>query len=286
MFLNALSQGWVIAVVAGGVSILFGLALMRVRKNAAFNVRGVKKKVAMLKTFERRFFETLCDALDHDYVIFAKVPVLEVVEPARQVGVTKAKQLNRDLSSFCFDYVICRKNDFSVIAVVELECFDKNVPLKEKQHNSAVVGELCKAAKLKLFFFDVRQDYSGVDIRRLITGSSRCTPKSPPAEDVVKHTTKQKVLTNADTAAKTDCDSPSLLTEHIGQTSCPQCYSQLVTKVAVKGSHVGERFLMCKKYPYCDYRVLLSDAKIVSLQSNSTSQVSEPIAKGYSDWSG
>lgn len=286
MSLNALSQGWVIAVVAGGVSILFTIALLRVRKNAAFNVRGIKKKVAMLKTFERTFFETLSDALDHDYVIFAKVPVLEVVEPGRKVSASKSKHIARDLSSFCFDYVICRKKDFSVVAVVELECFDKDVPLKEKQHNSAVVSELCKAAKLKLFFFDVRQDYSGVDIRRLITGSSSCAPKSQPIKSAAQKTKQHKVVMHAETDVKTDCDSPSLLTEHIGQTSCPQCYSQLLTKVAVKGSHVGERFLMCKKYPYCDYRVLLSDAKIVSLQSNSSSQVSDPAAKGYSDWSG
>ena len=58
------------------------------------------------------------------------------------------------------------------------------------------------------------------------------------------------------------------------------------TKSKEKAYAVIRYELQCQLYPYCDYRVLLSDAKIVSLQSSNTSQVSEPVAKGYSDWSG
>ena len=56
--------------------------------------------------------------------------------------------------------------------------------------------------------------------------------------------------------------------------------------MAVKGKRIGEKFLMCRKYPYCDYRVAMND-KMVAKQvkgdvSNGDSTVVRP---GFSDWS-
>ncbi|GAA6138840.1 DUF2726 domain-containing protein [Arenicella sp. 4NH20-0111] len=274
MSLSVVSQGWLIALLVILVASMFVYALFSAGGSAASRVAGMKKKSRLFSASERKFFETLSDALDYDYHIFAKVSVLEIVEPGPKLSKGRFKSLKNELEKERFDYVVCKKGDLSVAAVIELECFDKAVSRKRKQKRSALFSELCKATKLKLFYFDTRQDYLGVDIRRLITGSSKVTLTDQ----------KQSGDDRGIRQANERVESPSLITEHVGQNSCPDCHSDLVTKVAVKGKHIGERFLMCRKYPYCEYRVLLKEPNVVNMRSVGT-QTKEP-KKGFSDWSG
>lgn len=275
MFLNVLSQGWLIILLVLVVSTVFIYALFSVRGSASTRVDGMKRRSRLFSASERKFFETLSDALDYDYHIFAKVSVLEIVESGPKISKGRFKSLSKELESERFDYVVCKKSDLSISAVIELECFDRGVSKKRKQKRSALISELCKTCKLRLFYFDTRQDYLGVDIRRLITGSSKVTKPVEPKE--AKNQRPPLELSEL-------CESQSLITEHIGQNSCPDCHSELVTKVAMKGKHIGERFLMCRKYPYCEYRVLLKDRNVVNLRSAEAKAVVPK--KGFSDWSG
>ncbi|MFT5573150.1 MAG: ssDNA-binding Zn-finger/Zn-ribbon topoisomerase 1 [Cryomorphaceae bacterium] len=56
----------------------------------------------------------------------------------------------------------------------------------------------------------------------------------------------------------------------------------MVTKVAVKESRIGEKFLMCRKYPYCDYKLPVSDEKVLKMQKKEQHQAAKP---GFGDWS-
>jgi len=271
MFVDVLSQGWMVAIVAAGISAVFIFSLVRLRDKPGRRVAGLQRKSRMFSVSERKFFESLTDALDYDFHIFAKVGVLEIIERGPKMSKFRFNKLNTDLEAERFDYVVCKKSDLSVSAVIELECFDRRIPRARKQKRNAMISELCKASKLRLFYFDTRQDYLGLDIRRLITGSSKCAKK-------VAKSTEKSTLDLSELSI-----SRSMMTEQIGENTCPECHSDLVTKVAVKGKHIGERFLMCRKYPYCDYRVLLNDPNVVSIRSNST-QVAE-VRKGFSEWS-
>jgi ssDNA-binding Zn-finger/Zn-ribbon topoisomerase 1 len=70
------------------------------------------------------------------------------------------------------------------------------------------------------------------------------------------------------------------------QRKCPQCNGEVVTKVAIKGKRIGEKFLMCRKYPYCDYRVPMDDQQVIQEMHrdiNANKRNSERT--GFGDWS-
>jgi len=272
MLLSIFSQEWFIVLVAALIVTGFVVAFVRMRSNTTARVAGLQRKSRVFSVSERKFFESLSDALDYDFHIFAKVGVLEVIERSPQMSKGRFKRLSKQLEHERFDYVVCKKSDLSISAVIELECFDRRISRGRKSKRNNLIAELCKVSKLRLFYFDTRQDYLGLDIRRLITGSSKCA----------KDTQKKQDNSSVDDADLSH--SHSMMTESVGHNTCPDCHSELVTKVAVKGKHIGERFLMCRKYPYCEYRVLLNKPNVVNIRS-AGNQAAE-IRKGFSDWAG
>jgi ssDNA-binding Zn-finger/Zn-ribbon topoisomerase 1 len=112
---------------------------------------------------------------------------------------------------------------------------------------------------LRLFYFDARADYTGLDICRLIIGKS----KGDRSNEDRLSATHQSQLT---------IDNSSHSISGYAR-SCPKCRSEVVTKVSVKGRTIGEKFLMCRKYPYCDYRIAKKDLKRVK-KTNKTRDVS------------
>ncbi len=188
-----------------------------------------------------------------------------MVEAGPSAGKFESRRIRKMLLGECFDYVLCKKHDLSIFGIVELENFEKN-DRSSAQNREILIGRICKSAHLRLFYFDTRQDYRGVDIQRLVTGRSSKQRKSvsheptgQPSHMTVDSSTYQMYAKNR---------------------SCPQCNGELVTKVAVKGKHIGEKYLLCRKYPYCDYRTHFSDNKILKMQ--------ESVAHAkpaYKDWS-
>jgi len=63
--------------------------------------------------------------------------------------------------------------------------------------------------------------------------------------------------------------------------SCPKCYSEVVVKIAVKGENIGEKFLMCRKYPYCDYQLPVKDVLLKQLQEKEEQRRGKA---GYRNW--
>lgn len=254
---------WGIPIVIGaGVAAFF---ILRMRsQNMAFEVQ---RKSKILSPAEKGFFECLINALDQDFYIFAKVAVLDVVEAIPAISKSQAKALRKRLQGECFDYVMCKKHDLSIFGVVELENFEKRSSGRTGHSREGLVSAVCKAAHLRLFYFDIRQDYHGVDIRRLVTGR---TGKAHKEVDNSAGQATQVTIDNTSYAA------------YAKQRACPQCNGEVVTKVAVKGKNLGEKFLMCRKYPYCDYRMAINDPKIVSMERHATKQKKKP---GFSDWS-
>ena len=244
------------------VAVTVGVVVHRRRK--AQTIYALQRRSKLLTPSEKTFFECLLNALSDEFYVFTKVAALDVVESSPRAGRLERRRIRKMLLGECFDYVLCKKHDLSIFGIVELENFDKH-DKKGKENREALISKVCKSAHLRLFYFDTRQDYRGVDIQRLVTG----------------RTSKQRKSTAQGT------DQPSHMTVdnstyqmYAKNRSCPQCNGELVTKVAVKGKHIGEKYLLCRKYPYCDYRTHVSDSKILQMQ--------ESVAHAkpaYKDWS-
>jgi len=266
MSLNDFSNGWALwgSLIVIGLMIFGAYVVLRIR--AERTDFELQRRSRILTAAERNFFECLANALSDDFYIFTKVRILDVVEPSPSSSRMEARHLKRRLSTECLDYVLCKKHDLSIFGVVELENFEKRSNAKDRARREKLISEVCKTANLRLFYFDIRQDYQGMDIRRLVTGRSRRIVEE------VKTPTHQSQL-SVDGVSTSDFSR---------MRSCPKCHSEVVTKVAVKGKRIGEKFLMCRKYPYCDYQVSVNDAKVLKMQRKDEQKASKP---GFSDWS-
>jgi len=258
---------WLLVAVAG-FGALMGAYLYH-KKKTKYEF-AIQRRSRLLSPAEKKFFECLDSSLSEDYHIFTKVAMMDVIESIPTANVFESKQNKKKLAGECFDFVLCKKQDLSVFGIVELENFEKRSGHREKASREKLINAVCKAAHLRLFYFDVRQDYQGIDIRRLITGRS-----AKPSEPEINGASRsQFTIDNSSYAA------------FAKQRSCPQCNGEVVTKVAVKGKRIGEKFLMCRKYPYCDYRVAMNDKHVMEKMQRSSAHDKKVSQKpGFSDWS-
>jgi len=265
MSLNDFISGWALWGSLLIIAVLFG-AYYAWKLRDSRNEFELQRRSRMLSAAERNFFECLANALGDDFYIFTKVRVLDVVEPSPASSRFQRNRIRTHLSVECLDYVLCKKHDLSIFGVVELENFEKRNSAKARERREKLISEVCKTANLRLFYFDIRQDYQGMDIRRLVTGRSRRT-----SNDVITPTHQTQL--SSDGASVTD---------YSRMRSCPKCHSEVVTKIAVKGKRIGEKFLMCRKYPYCDYQISVTDAKAAQMERKDKQKAAKP---GFSDWS-
>lgn len=226
----------------------------------------IQRRSRLFGAAERNFFECLYKALQDDYYIFAKVRVLDVAQPSPATNLLHKRAFELRYRDEHLDFVLCKKNDMSIFGVVELENFEQRGRAVNSKTREKAIAELCTEANFRLFYFDVRQDYKDMDIRRLITGRARSDSSELSG-------THQSQLT-LDGASVSDFSKIR---------SCPKCNSEVVTKVAIKGERIGEKFLMCRKYPYCDYKVSVNDAKVLKEKRKRERNAAKP---GFSDWSG
>ena len=238
--------------------------VLRMRSKADVN-HLLQRKSRLFSKAESDFYDTLVKDLNEEFYIVPRVPLLEVIEPNHKATESEAKFVRKKYARQMLDYVICKREDLSVFGVIELENFDKNPDADRRKKRESFVDSVCKATRLRLFYFDIRQDYTEVDLYRLVTGRSRKTKPSSEggaAFSQLSINEEDRELTRLKT--------------------CPKCHSEVVTKVAIKGSNIGEKFLMCRKYPYCDYQVTVEQAK--------KSKASEGVKRkehsaGFKNWS-
>lgn len=242
------------------------LLVLRKRKSVHDNMT-IQRRSRILSLAEKSFFECLVNELTDDFYVFTKVAMQDVVDASPKAGFIDRRLIESRLANQRFDYVLCKKRDLSIFGVIELENFEPGVNLRRLAARERLVNDVCKAAQLRLFYFDIRQDYRGVDIRRLVTGRQKSKTVEPIAEPAGR--------------SQMTIDDPEYAS-FARQKTCPQCNSEVVTKVAVKGKNIGDKFLMCRKYPYCDYRVPLTDKKILDMEKHKDKQ---SLKQGYKDWS-
>jgi len=212
---------------------------------------------------EQSFLKCLERALGDEYYIMPHVRLLDISHFQGKVGFFQKYVVNKRIGEMYADFTLCKKTDLSILGVVELEKFSKTTTLKQKAKREKLLASVCRQIDVKLFYFDGRQDYSGMDVRRLITGKTRRA--------------KQKKVVVAEEASAVSVEKSSMMkVEEVEKIrSCPKCYSEVVTKIAVKGDNIGEKFLMCRKFPYCDYNISVKDALVEEMKLKEKESVSK-----------
>lgn len=207
------------------------------------------KRPTLFSPAERSFLGVLDQAIGDEYRVFGKVRVADVVEPLRGLGNSARQKAFNRISAKHFDYVLCAKDDISVVAVLELD--DKSHRQRKRQERDDFLVGLCQATSLPLIQVPAQRAYSIPELRERVLGALR-----PPAE------VQQQPLSVHDDNERVE---PFIGIDGVGEQAtvvenqtneqvvpdCPKCGAHMVARQSKAGGNAGRRFWGCSTFPKC-----------------------------------
>lgn len=187
---------------------------------------------------ERSFYGVLSQAIKDDTTVFGKIRIADVVNVKTGLNRKNWQIAFNRIAKKHFDFVLCSKDDLSVLGVVELD--DKSHNSKKQKERDRFIEGVCKASGIVLFRFDVRAGYKISEIRSVLY------PK------IIEDESKETLLGQQSTGFVGDNSKIN--------HNCPQCSSPLVTKVAKRGKNKGSAFRACSAFPDCKYILKQDDS--------------------------
>ena len=192
---------------------------------------------------ERSFYGVLRQALDGSFVVFGKVRLGDVVQPARKLGRSQGQTALNKINRKHLDFVICRADDLALLAAVELD--DSSHRRRDRMERDVFVDNALKSAGIPVVRFAVKRGYDLAEVKtQLATYLSlssppvQTAPQLPPVAQPVVPESNQNIQEPA-----------PLVTE--APMICPTCQAGMVKRQAMKGPHTGKWFWACSAFPRC-----------------------------------
>lgn len=110
---------------------------------------GYRKKGPLFTPAERSFYGVLLQAIDSDkYQVFGKVRVADLLEPQPSRNRSQWQKAFNAISAKHFDFVICKTDDLTPVAAIELD--DKTHNQKHRQKRDELLKNICQQSQLPL----------------------------------------------------------------------------------------------------------------------------------------
>jgi ssDNA-binding Zn-finger/Zn-ribbon topoisomerase 1 len=218
---------WIIAAIVIVAIGLFFLARRSEKRKPAEKVLPYQKSEALFSPAERSFLGVLHKAVGNNAAIFGKVRVADVVEPKTGLGRSARQKAFNKISAKHFDFLLCNKEDLSVICAIELN--DGSHNSKRRQERDEFLKEACEAAGVPLVQVPARSGYVIDEVKQLLS------PYLGIEESPFKETLKPPAPKKSNGNGKV----------------CPNCSASMVKRIAKKGSYAGMEFWACSAYPKC-----------------------------------
>ena len=98
--------------------------------------------------------------------VFIKIRVADILKPTKGQNRSYWQRAFNRISSKHFDFVLCLKEDLSVVCVVELNDRSHNKPKRRKRDE--FLRDACKSAGLPLVEVKTKRTYSVSELRDLL----------------------------------------------------------------------------------------------------------------------
>ncbi len=175
---------------------------------------------------ERSFLGVLTKAAGDDVCVFGKVRVADVIRPKKGLAKSDWQSAFNKISAKHFDYLLCKKDDMSILCAIELD--DSSHKSKKRKKRDAFLRGACQSADLPFVQIPARPAYTVKEIYKSIADY---LPRGP-----------QELMDLAYEESLQEIDK-----------ICPKCSSAMVKRTAKKGKSVGDAFWACSAFPKCRY---------------------------------
>ncbi len=141
------------------------------------------RKAALFTPAERSFLGVLEQAVGQHYRILGKVRVADVIEVKRDVSRSEWQAAFNRISAKHFDFLLCDKENLSVVCAVELD--DKSHNRSSRKERDAFLTRVCRNTGLPLLRIAASKTYSLPDLRvKVLEATQRklepLLPQNPP----------------------------------------------------------------------------------------------------------
>ena len=180
---------------------------------------------------ERSFLGVLNQAVGDDAKVFGKVRVADVIAPKKGMSRSDWQKAFNKIAGKHFDYLLCNKNDLSVLCAIELN--DSSHKSKKRTERDRFLEGACQSANIPLIQVSAKASYTVTEIDDSIA------PHLPSRQS--QYSTQEPIVSVA---------------EHQPQAVdkvCPKCSSKMVKRTATKGKNAGNEFWACSGFPKCRY---------------------------------
>lgn len=167
---------------------------------------------------ERSFLGVLNSVLKDDVHIMGKVRVADVITPTKSPNKSNWQKAFNKISRKHFDFVLCNKNDYSVICAIELN--DKSHNNKQRKERDAFLEKACEAASLPLIQIPAKAGYSLDEVKKEL---------SPFVASLQPGRFEGK------------------------SKECPKCASTMVVRITRNSENKNKHFWGCSSFPKCRY---------------------------------
>jgi len=205
-----------------------------------------KKNDALFTPAERSFLGVLGQATSDKIKIFGKVRVADVISPAKGMNRSEWQKAFNKISAKHFDFVLCDKDDLSILCVIELN--DSSHQKKNRTERDAFLVNACKSADVKLIQIPAQASYNIVELRNFISE--------------FLDTNQTEIISTIEKKQHSEAEERSIEKEaqkgngvELIINCCSKCGSKMIRKKAAKGKNIGKEFWACSSFPKCRHIV-------------------------------
>ena len=197
-----------------------------------------QSKTSLCSPAERSLLGVLEQLLSDKYRVLLKVRLADMIEMQNGVSKSLRQSAFNRISRKHVDFVVCDKNDLSILGVIELD--DQSHKSARRKARDNFLDRALTAADIPLMHIQAQNTYSVIEIQNHLQNSFMFLTNK--AETDLSHK-----VTDPKDREKTQPISDDTETIEI----CADCGAPLVKRQAQKGKFAGKYFLACSNFPKC-----------------------------------
>lgn len=156
----------ILLVLVIGAVILKIVKSLQTQANSKKEGYPYRKVDALFTAAERSFLAALDDAVGQQFRVFGKVRIADIANVKKISNRQAWQRAQNKITSKHLDYILCDKNDLSVVCAVELN--DKSHQRRDRKERDLFVDNLCQTISLPLVKIEARGVYSVSEIRTIL----------------------------------------------------------------------------------------------------------------------
>lgn len=221
------------------LAVLVGLLLFKkYSKPGLYTAFPYQSKISLCSPAERSFLGVIDQLLSDKYRVFLKVRLADLIEIPKGVSKSSRQSAFNRTSRKHVDFVVCDKNDLSILGIIELD--DQSHKYAKRKERDNFLDNALNSAGIPIVHIKAQNTYSVVDIQNQLQNNfSFMAGKS--------ETNPARSASDSNGQGKTQPISDDTETIEL----CPDCGAALVKRQAKNGKFAGKYFMACSNFPKC-----------------------------------